>query len=46
MPPTAGWGAGIDRLAMLFNGTKNIKEIMLFPMLSSNANKRGRKDKK
>jgi lysyl-tRNA synthetase class 2 len=32
MPPTAGWGCGIDRLAMLFCGVHNIREIILFPM--------------
>ena len=43
MPPTAGWGCGIDRLTMLFCGVSNIREIILFPMLrrsllKSNAN--------
>jgi len=33
MPPTAGWGCGIDRIAMLFCGVSNIREIILFPML-------------
>lgn len=32
MPPTAGWGCGIDRLCMLMCGVKNIREIILFPM--------------
>ena len=32
MPPTAGWGCGIDRLAMLFCGVHNIREIIMFPM--------------
>ena len=35
MPPTAGWGCGIDRLAMLFCGTNSIREVMLFPMTRS-----------
>ena len=32
MPPTAGWGCGIDRLVMIFSGLKNIREAILFPM--------------
>lgn len=32
MPPTAGWGCGIDRITMLMCGVKNIREIILFPM--------------
>lgn len=35
MPPTAGWGCGIDRLAMLMCGVSNIREIILFPMFRS-----------
>ena len=32
MPPTAGWGCGIDRITMLMCGVKNIREIILLPM--------------
>lgn len=35
MPPTAGWGCGIDRLCMLLCGLQNIREIILFPMFRS-----------
>ena len=33
LPPTAGWGMGIDRLVMMFTGQKNIKEVLMFPMM-------------
>lgn len=33
MPPACGLGIGIDRMAMLFTGAKNMKEVILFPTL-------------
>ncbi len=42
MPPTAGWGCGIDRLVMLFCGVTNIREIILFPMFRSSVLGKGK----
>jgi len=33
MPPAAGVGIGIDRMAMLLTDTHNIKEIIFFPTM-------------
>jgi len=33
MPPTAGWGMGVDRFAALLANVRNLKEVILFPTL-------------
>ncbi|MBT4857341.1 lysine--tRNA ligase [Candidatus Uhrbacteria bacterium] len=41
MPPTAGYGIGIDRLAALLTQSTNIKEVILFPTLKPRSNDAG-----
>lgn len=38
MPPTAGIGFGIDRLAMLFTGQHAIQEVLFFPQMRPEVN--------
>lgn len=33
LPPTGGWGMGIDRLTMFLTDNINIKEVLLFPAM-------------
>ena len=39
LPPTGGWGMGIDRLTMFLTDNINIKEVLLFPAMKPIINK-------
>ncbi|OMH83923.1 Lysine-tRNA ligase, cytoplasmic [Zancudomyces culisetae] len=33
LPPTGGWGMGMERITMLLTDSQNIKEVILFPAM-------------
>ena len=38
LPPTGGWGLGIDRLVMFLTDNQNIKEVILYPAMKPEEN--------
>ncbi|XP_067938324.1 lysine--tRNA ligase-like isoform X2 [Watersipora subatra] len=46
LPPTAGWGMGIDRLTMFLTDSNNIKEVLLFPAMKPEENHPAEADNK
>eukprot|EP00794_Sanderia_malayensis_P019168 gene19167-21089_t len=39
LPPTGGWGMGIDRVSMFLTDSNNIKEVLFFPAMKPDDNK-------
>ncbi|CAI5534415.1 unnamed protein product [Closterium sp. Naga37s-1] len=37
LPPTGGWGMGVDRMTMILTDSINIKEVLLFPAMKPKA---------
>ncbi|XP_058119977.1 lysine--tRNA ligase-like isoform X2 [Anopheles ziemanni] len=44
LPPTGGWGMGIDRLTMFLTDSNNIKEVLLFPAMKPDDPNRNRQN--
>jgi len=46
MPPTAGWGMGIERLTMLLTNQQSMKEVILFPFMRLSEDEKHKHKKK
>lgn len=46
LPPTAGWGLGIDRLVMFLTDNYSIKEVLLFPFMNPEVTAKKDEEKK
>lgn len=44
LPPTGGWGMGIDRLTMFLTDSYNIKEVLFFPAMKPEDTKKKSED--
>lgn len=42
LPPTGGWGMGIDRFTMFLTDSNNIKEVLLFPAMKPDEPNKGK----
>ncbi|CAH0382142.1 unnamed protein product [Bemisia tabaci] len=46
LPPTAGWGLGIDRLTMFLTDSNNIKEVLFFPAMKPDDPNKNKEEEK
>ncbi|KAL8271327.1 hypothetical protein Esti_004766 [Eimeria stiedai] len=46
LPPTSGWGIGIDRVAMFLADQVTIKEVILFPSMRPKGKEEHKEEKK